>query len=100
MKLIEKDDLEADPGEFPRPPFISSRHSVIGSLTLCPDVIIAVVRFQHKYFVPIAVFSGLVLPTLVAKYGWNDAMGGYVWGGLVARLLIWSVLVSFQIESV
>lgn len=61
---------------------------------------IAVVRFQHKYFVPIAVFSGLVLPTLIAKYGWNDAMGGYVWGGLVARLLIWSVPVSFQVESV
>ncbi|KAG7566925.1 hypothetical protein FFLO_01304 [Filobasidium floriforme] len=69
MKLIEKDDLEADP----------------------------VVRFQHKYFVPIAVFSGLVLPTLVAKYGWGDAMGGYVWGGLVARLLIWHT--TFCINS-
>jgi len=48
-----------------------------------------VVRIQHKYFVPIAVFSGLVMPTLIAKYGWGDAVGGYVWGGLVARLLIW-----------
>ena len=54
-------------------------------------------RFQHKYFVPIAVFSGLVLPTLVAKYGWDDAMGGYVWGGLVARLLIWHT--TFCINS-
>jgi len=99
MKLIEKDDLEADPGESPVA-FISSRYSVIGSLTLCSDLVVVVVRFQHKYFVPIAVFSGLVLPTLVAKYGWNDTMGGYVWGGLVARLLIWSVLAIFQVESV
>lgn len=57
----------------------------------------SVVRFQHKYFVPIAVFSGLVLPTLIAKYGWGDAMGGYVWGGLVARLLIWHT--TFCINS-
>lgn len=49
----------------------------------------AVVVFQHKYYISIALFSGLVLPTLIAKIGWNDAMGGYVWGGLVARLLIW-----------
>lgn len=48
-----------------------------------------VVRFQHKYYVQIALFSGLILPCLIAKYGWNDGMGGLVWGGAVARLLIW-----------
>ncbi|KAJ9106734.1 hypothetical protein QFC19_003046 [Naganishia cerealis] len=69
MKLIERDDLESDP----------------------------VVVFQHKYYIPIALFSGLVLPTLIAKFGWNDAMGGYVWGGLVARLLIWHT--TFCINS-
>ncbi|KAJ9096422.1 hypothetical protein QFC21_005244 [Naganishia friedmannii] len=53
MKLIERDDLESDPG--------------------------------------------LVLPTLIAKFGWGDAMGGYVWGGLVARLLIWHT--TFCINS-
>jgi hypothetical protein len=30
MKLIEKDDLEADPGEFPWLPSICSRCSVLG----------------------------------------------------------------------
>jgi len=48
-----------------------------------------VVRFQHKHYVPIALFSGLVLPYLIARIGWNDGLGGVVWGGAVARLLIW-----------
>jgi fatty-acid desaturase len=36
--------------------------------------------------VPLALFTGLVLPTLIAAT-WGDAMGGYIWGGLVARVL-------------
>ncbi|KAM0788281.1 hypothetical protein ACM66B_001427 [Microbotryomycetes sp. NB124-2] len=60
MKLIDRKDLEADP----------------------------VVRFQHRYYVPLTVGLGLVIPTLI---GWTygDAMGGYIYGGVVARLLIW-----------
>lgn len=69
MKLVERDDLEADP----------------------------VVRFQHRHYVPIALFSGLILPALIAKYGWNDGMGGLVWGGAIARLLIWHT--TFCINS-
>ncbi|GHJ86929.1 hypothetical protein NliqN6_3331 [Naganishia liquefaciens] len=69
MKLIEREDLESDP----------------------------VVVFQHKHYISIALFSGLILPTLIAKFGWNDAIGGYIWGGLVARLLIWHT--TFCINS-
>lgn len=36
--------------------------------------------------VPLALFTGLVMPTLIAA-AWGDAMGGYIWGGLVARVL-------------
>ncbi|RSH94147.1 hypothetical protein EHS25_003950 [Saitozyma podzolica] len=61
MKLIERADLEADP----------------------------VVRFQHKHYIPIALFSGLVLPTLIASWGWGDAVGGFVWGGVMGRLVTW-----------
>lgn len=68
MKLIERADLESDP----------------------------VVRFQHKYYVPIALFSGLILPTLIGAT-WGDALGGLVWGGAVARLLIWHT--TFCINS-
>ncbi|KIM31991.1 hypothetical protein M408DRAFT_327367 [Serendipita vermifera MAFF 305830] len=60
ITLIEKDDLDRDP----------------------------VVRFQHKYYVPLALFTGLVMPTLIAAT-WGDAIGGYIWGGLVGRVLVW-----------
>nr|XP_019050923.1 hypothetical protein I302_01366 [Kwoniella bestiolae CBS 10118]OCF29853.1 hypothetical protein I302_01366 [Kwoniella bestiolae CBS 10118] len=69
MKLIERGDLESDP----------------------------VVRFQHKYYVPVALFSGLILPALIAHWGWNDWLGGLVWGGAIARLLIWHT--TFCINS-
>ncbi|KAK6906448.1 hypothetical protein I203_100433 [Kwoniella mangroviensis CBS 8507] len=69
MKLIERGDLDADP----------------------------VVRFQHKHYVPIALFSGLILPSLIAHWGWNDWLGGLVWGGAIARLLIWHT--TFCINS-
>ncbi|KAF9055874.1 hypothetical protein BJ165DRAFT_1554855 [Panaeolus papilionaceus] len=60
MDLIERDDLESDP----------------------------VVRYQHKYYVPSALFFGIVFPTFLGSL-WGDAMGAYIWGGLVARLWIW-----------
>jgi stearoyl-CoA desaturase (delta-9 desaturase) len=69
MKLIERSDLESD----------------------------VVVRFQHRYYVPIALFSGLILPCAIARYGWGDGIGGLVWGGAVARLLIWHT--TFCINS-
>ncbi|KAG8850545.1 hypothetical protein FRC20_001991, partial [Serendipita sp. 405] len=47
LSLIEKDDLDRDP----------------------------IVRFQHKYYVPLALFTGLVMPTLIAAT-WGDAVGG------------------------
>ncbi|TDL20996.1 hypothetical protein BD410DRAFT_323717 [Rickenella mellea] len=48
-----------------------------------------VVRFQHKYYVPLALFFGLVMPTCVGWWGWGDALGSWIYGGLVARLAIW-----------
>lgn len=47
-----------------------------------------VVRFQHKHYIPLTLALGLVAPTII---GWTygDAMGGYIWGGVVARILIW-----------
>ncbi|KZP25296.1 hypothetical protein FIBSPDRAFT_918440 [Athelia psychrophila] len=48
----------------------------------------AVVRFQHKHYVPLALFFGFVLPTLLG-YTWGDPLGAFIWGGLVSRLAIW-----------
>lgn len=60
LKVIEQDDLRSDP----------------------------VVRFQHKYYVPLALLIGFVLPP-VAGWLWGDPYGAFVWGALVARVLIW-----------
>ncbi|RHZ52158.1 hypothetical protein Glove_464g31 [Diversispora epigaea] len=47
-----------------------------------------VVVFQHKYYVPLALFTGLVLPTMVASL-WGDALGGLLYAGVVGRIVIW-----------
>ncbi|CCO32978.1 stearoyl-CoA desaturase (delta-9 desaturase) [Rhizoctonia solani AG-1 IB] len=64
----DKDDLEADP----------------------------IVQLQHQFYIPIAAFFGLVLPALIAKC-WGDALGGYLYGGVIARILIWHC--TFMINS-
>lgn len=48
-----------------------------------------VVRIQHKHFVPISLFVSFVLPTALGSL-WGDALGGFVWGGLVARVIVWN----------
>jgi len=60
LYLIERDDLDEDP----------------------------VVRWQHRYFVPIAVTLGIVFPTLLGS-AYGDTVAGYIYPGLVARILIW-----------
>jgi len=47
-----------------------------------------VVTFQHNYYVPIALSLGFVMP-LFLGYLWDDAVGAFIWGGLVSRLAIW-----------
>ena len=55
-----------------------------------------IVRFQHKYYVLLAVFLSLILPTLLGAC-WGDALGGYLHAGVVTRLCIWHV--TFLINS-
>ncbi|KAF4604906.1 hypothetical protein EYR40_003689 [Pleurotus pulmonarius] len=47
-----------------------------------------VVRLQHKYYVPLALSLGLLLPTAIGSL-WRDSLGAFVWAGLVSRLAIW-----------
>jgi stearoyl-CoA desaturase (delta-9 desaturase) len=68
MKLIDASDLNADP----------------------------VVRFQHKYYVPLALGVGFGLPTLIAAF-WGDALGGFLYGGILSRVIIWHA--TFCINS-
>lgn len=45
-----------------------------------------VVQWQHKYYVPLIIGMGFVVPTLVAGLGWGDYRGGFFFAG-AARLL-------------
>ncbi|KZV98620.1 hypothetical protein EXIGLDRAFT_669322 [Exidia glandulosa HHB12029] len=47
-----------------------------------------VVRVQHRYYVPIAIFSAFAFPSMLA-WCWGDALGGLYYGGIWMRLLIW-----------
>lgn len=56
----------------------------------------AVVRFQHRYFIPLAVSLAFVFPTLLAWLGWGDFLGGLLYGGFVLRILIWHSVFSIN----
>src|SRR5271154_5212669 len=61
LKLVDRSDLDRDP----------------------------VVRFQHRWFVPMALSGGLLLPVLIGKYWIGSWKEGILWGGFVARIGIW-----------
>ncbi|CAG8814094.1 17951_t:CDS:2, partial [Racocetra persica] len=68
LKLVDATDLNADP----------------------------LVVFQHKHYVILALSSGLLLPTCIAAT-WGDALGGFLYGGLFCRILVWHA--TFCINS-
>jgi len=55
------------------------------------------VRFQHRFFVPLAIFMGFILPTLIASL-WGDALGGLIIAGFL-RVVI-TQHTTFCINSV
>ncbi|KAI9331174.1 fatty acid desaturase-domain-containing protein [Obelidium mucronatum] len=55
-----------------------------------------IVRLQHKYFVPLAMTSCFLLPTILGSL-WGDAFASYLYGGIVSRILIWHA--TFCINS-
>ncbi|KAH0608541.1 uncharacterized protein H6S33_001675 [Morchella sextelata] len=42
-----------------------------------------VVVWQHKHYLWVVVFMGLIFPTLVAGLGWGDWIGGFVYAGIL-----------------
>ncbi|ANZ77426.1 BA75_05191T0 [Komagataella pastoris] len=47
-----------------------------------------IVRFQHRHYLLIMTFMALILPTIIAKYFWNDAWGGFIYGGIFKVFVI------------
>ncbi|OSD00807.1 hypothetical protein PYCCODRAFT_1459962 [Trametes coccinea BRFM310] len=60
LDSIDRDDLENDP----------------------------VVRLQHEYYIPLALITGFALPPVIGLL-WNDPIGAFVYGSLLARLIVW-----------
>jgi len=61
LALVDKSDLDNDP----------------------------VVRFQHKWFVTLALTGGILVPALVGKVWIGSWIEGVIWGGIIARIAIW-----------
>jgi len=45
-------------------------------------------RFQHKYFLPLAFTVGFGLPTVIAGYYWNDWLGGFLIAGVLSKIIM------------
>ncbi|KAI0348260.1 hypothetical protein BDW22DRAFT_1319775 [Trametopsis cervina] len=69
------------------------RMSLIDKADLDRD---AVVVWQHRHYVPLAIFTSFVFPTMVG-WLWRDPLGAFIWGGLVVRVAVWHC--TFLINS-
>lgn len=47
-----------------------------------------IVRRQHDFYLPIAIVSGILLPTLVCGLGWGDWMGGYFYAAIAKTMFV------------
>lgn len=45
------------------------------------------VMWQHKYYLPIGLMVGLVLPTLISWF-FDRPLAGFIWGGIIRQVLI------------
>ncbi len=47
-----------------------------------------VIKFQHKFYIPMLLFFGFGLPTLVAGLGWGDWRGGFFFAGMLRLFFV------------
>jgi len=47
-----------------------------------------IVVWQHKNYLAVVIFMGLIFPTLVAGLGWGDWKGGFIYGGILRILFV------------
>lgn len=48
----------------------------------------SVIKFQHKFYLPLILFMGFVLPTVVAGYGWGDWRGGFFYAAICRLVFV------------
>ena len=42
-----------------------------------------IVIWQHKHYLKVVAFMGLIFPCLVAGFGWGDYFGGFIYAGIL-----------------
>lgn len=66
-------------------------------LEAAPDLLAdRLVRFQHRYYLPLAVVFGVGLPTAIASL-WGDAWGGFLVAGFLRLVVQWHA--TFSVNS-
>lgn len=63
-------------------------YEILGRVDISDLNVNKIVKFQHNYYLPIALISGIILPTLVCGLGWGDWLGGYFYAALFKMFLI------------
>ena len=60
-----------------------------------------VVKWQHKYYFPLAFIMAIAIPICVAGYGWGDWQGGFVWASMLRLVYVHhvSILLSDIFET-
>ena len=53
--------------------------------------------WQQRYYIPIAILSGLVVPAIIAHVGWHDWVGGFFYAGVVR--IYFHLQVTFLVNS-
>jgi stearoyl-CoA desaturase (delta-9 desaturase) len=46
------------------------------------------IMFQHNHYFPLAMISGIIIPTLVCGLGWGDWWGGYFYAALAKTVCV------------
>ncbi|EGG11681.1 uncharacterized protein MELLADRAFT_90937 [Melampsora larici-populina 98AG31] len=97
LKLVDRSDLDRD-----RVPLVNLNHGLnFNAVNMDLFLKQTVVNFQHRYYIPISVIIGFVLPhflsTYIFKCNTHSTWDGLIWGGFVSRLIIWHL--TFFINS-
>jgi len=54
-----------------------------------------IIKWQHKYYLPMILIVAFVIPTFIPWLFWNDARGGYVYAGVVRLCFVHHVSHSY-----
>ena len=54
-----------------------------------------VIKWQHKYYLPMILIVAFGIPTVIPWLFWNDALGGYVYAGVIRLCFVHQVTDSF-----